>query len=313
MIGEICLFALFVKTKSAKYETMRTTIQEELFGAEQYTRLCSFCRGNFPRSSEFFPAGRCHDGLASFCRKCANVRTQERQSVKNTETRLSQLNLLQKSCETCGEKKLLRDFYMTSKSYDGKTSSCKNCMDAKNSERQMRQHLFGDLAWGLYFIQDSRNNRVKIGSCNDPYLALENLQKGSSETLHLLANHEVGQKDIAETVEITLQNLFQTHHTGNGWFEMVPSLGQYISLIQHGDYEKAEILLHPMENTQNNSSAKSAPKESAVETIIVEGQSFPSISAAASATGYTPEQLEKYLQNAEDSSTPTTSNRQKAG
>jgi len=81
---------------------------------------------------------------------------------------------------------------------------------------------------------------------------------------------------------------------------MVPSLEQYISLIQHGDYEKAEILLHPMENTQNNSSAKSAQKESTVETIVVEGQSFPSISAAANATGYTPEQLEKYLQNTED-------------
>ena len=68
-----------------------------------------------------------------------------------------------------------------------------------------------------------------------------------------------------------------------------------------------------MENTQNNSSAKSAQKESTVETIVVEGQSFPSISAAANPTGYTPEQLEKYLQNTEDSSTPTTSNRQKAG
>lgn len=313
MIGEIYLFALFVKTKPAKYETMRAAIQEELFGAEQYTRLCSICRGEFPRSSEFFPTGRCQDGLASFCRKCANVQAQVRLSVKNTETRLSQLNLLQKSCETCGETKLLCEFYMTSNSHDGKTSSCKNCMDAKNSERQIRQQRFGDLAWAVYFIQDSRNNRVKIGSCDEPYLALETLQKGSSETLHLLANHEAGQKEIAENIESTLHYLFQTHHTGNGWFEMVPSLEQYISLIQHGDYEKAEILLHPMENTQNNSSAKSAPKESAVETIVVEGQSFPSISAAANATGYTPEQLEKYLQNTEDSSTPATSNRQKAG
>ena len=139
------------------------------------------------------------------------------------------------------------------------------------------------------------------------------MQKGSSETLHLLANHEAGQKEIAENIESTLHYLFQTHHTGNGWFEMVHSLEQYISLIQHGDYEKAEILLHPMENTQNKSSARLAQKERTVETIVVEGQSFPSISAAANATGYTPEQLEKYLQNTEDSSTPATSNRQKAG
>ena len=52
---------------------MRSAIQEELFGPEQYTRLCSMCRGEFPRSPEFFPPGRCQDRLASFCRKCANA------------------------------------------------------------------------------------------------------------------------------------------------------------------------------------------------------------------------------------------------
>ena len=36
---------------------MRSAIQEELFGPEQYTRLCSMCRGEFPRSPEFFPPG----------------------------------------------------------------------------------------------------------------------------------------------------------------------------------------------------------------------------------------------------------------
>ena len=186
-------------------------------------------------------------------------------------------------------------------------------MDANNREKQIRQQRLRDLAWVVYFIQDSRNNRVKIGSCDDPYLTLETLQKGSSETLHLLASHEVGQKEIAENIESTLHHLFQTHHTINGWFEMVPSLEQYISLIQHGDYEKTEILLHPRENTQNNPSAKSALKESAEVTIVIEGQNFPSITAAANATGYTLEQLEKYLQNTEDSSNSTTSNHQKAG
>ena len=292
---------------------MRVVIQEELFGLEQYTRLCSICRGEFPRSSEFFPAGRCHDALASFCRKCDNVRTQVRLSLKNTETRLSQLNLLKKNCETCGEIKLLREFYMASYSQDGKTSSCKKCIDTKNSERKICQQRFGDLAWAVYFIQDSRNNRVKIGSCDEPYLALETLQKGSSETLYLLASHETEQKVIAENIESTLRYLFQTHHTGNGWFEMVPSLEQYISLIQNEDYEKAEILLSPMGNNQKNSSAKSVPKEIAAESIVVEGQSFPSITAAANATGYTSVQLWKYLQNTEESSTPEKSNRQKSG
>jgi len=119
---------------------------------------------------------------------------------------------------------------MSSHSHDGKTSTCKNCIDAKSSERKMRQQRLGDLAWAVYFIQDSRNNRVKIGSCDDPYVALETLQKGSSETLHLLASHEAGQKESAENIESTLHSLFQTHYTGHGWFEMVPSLEQYISL-----------------------------------------------------------------------------------
>ena len=71
---------------------MRSAIQEELFGPEQYTRLCSMCRGEFPRSPEFFPPGRCQDRLASFCRKCANVRAQFWQATKETERRLSQMN-----------------------------------------------------------------------------------------------------------------------------------------------------------------------------------------------------------------------------
>jgi len=99
---------------------MRSAIQEELFGPEQYTRLCSMCRGEFPRSPEFFPPGRCQDRLASFCRKCANVRAQVRQAPKETERRLSQMNLLEKSCEGCGTIKSLREFYMSSHSHDGK-------------------------------------------------------------------------------------------------------------------------------------------------------------------------------------------------
>jgi hypothetical protein len=46
--------------------------------------------------------------------------------------------------------------------------------------------------------------------------------------------------------------MFQNYHTGNGWFEMVPSIEQYIILIQHGDFEKAELLLNPIENTEKN-------------------------------------------------------------
>ncbi len=102
---------------------MRSVFQEELFGPDQYTRLCSFCRGEFPRSSEFFPDGHCNDGMASFCRKCAHLKVQLKSSAKNIGTKFSHENLLDKVCKECGERKSLREFYMSSHSKDGKTSS----------------------------------------------------------------------------------------------------------------------------------------------------------------------------------------------
>ena len=292
---------------------MRSAFQEELFGAEQYTRLCSICRGEFPRSSEFFPEGRCQDMMASYCRKCANVRAQTQRSSKENKTEISTLYSLEKSCKECDEIKQLREFYMSSQSHDGKTSACKNCTDEKNKEREIRQQQLAELGWAVYFIQDSRNNRVKIGSSDDPELALTSLQEGSSETLHLIANHESGEKDTAEMIVDALHCLFQTHHTGNGWFEMVPSLEQYIMMIQYGDFEKAEILLYPIENTEYKPSSKPIQKESIEGVVEVDGQSFPSISAASSATGYTAEQLKKYLQNSSDSNSPLDPKLQKAG
>jgi hypothetical protein len=292
---------------------MRSAFQEELFGSEQYTRLCSICRGEFPRSSEFFPEGRCQDTMASYCRKCANVRAQTQRSSKESQTEISTLYSLEKSCTECGEIKQLREFYMSSQLHDGKTTACKNCTNEKYKEREIRQQQLAELEWAVYFIQDSRNNRVKIGSSDDPELALSSLQEGSSETLHLLANHESGEKDTAEMIVDSLHCLFQTHHTGNGWFEMVPSLEQYISLIQHGDFEKAEILLYPIENTENKSSLKPVQKESIEGVVIVDGHSFPSISAASNATGYTAERLKKYLQNSADSNSPLNLKLQKAG
>jgi hypothetical protein len=251
--------------------------------------------------------------MASYCRKCANVRAQTQRSSKESQTEISTLYSLEKSCTECGEIKQLREFYMSSQLHDGKTTACKNCTNEKYKEREIRQQQLAELEWAVYFIQDSRNNRVKIGSSDDPELALSSLQEGSSETLHLLANHESGEKDTAEMIVDSLHCLFQTHHTGNGWFEMVPSLEQYISLIQHGDFEKAEILLYPIENTENKSSLKPVQKESLDGVVVVDGHSFPSISAASNATGYTAEQLKKYLQNSADSNSPLNLKLQKAG
>ena len=139
---------------------MRSVIQEELFGPEQYTRLCSFCRGEFPRSTEFFPDGRCSDGMASFCRKCTHLRVQLKSSTKKMGTKFSKASMLEKVCKECGERKPLREFYMSSHSQDGKTSSCKNCIDENYDLKQNRKnHPDGG---SVYFIQDSRNKRVNF-------------------------------------------------------------------------------------------------------------------------------------------------------
>ena len=237
---------------------MRSVFQEELFGPDQYTRLCSFCRGEFPRSAEFFPDGHCNDGMASFCRKCAHLKVQLKSSAKNIGTKFSQVNLLDKVCKECNERKSLREFYMSSHSKDGKTSSCKNCMDENYHLKQKRiYHSEGE---SVYFIQDSRNKRVKISSGINPHSDLDNLQQGSSETLHILASFKISHYESADKIVCTLQSLFQTHHIENGWFEMVPSLAQYIYLIKNGDSEKAKILLSPIENSRNYSLSKTTSK-----------------------------------------------------
>ena len=233
---------------------MRSVFQEELFGPDQYTRLCSFCRGEFPRSSEFFPDGHCNDGMASFCRKCAHLKVQLKSSAKNVGTKISLGELLDKVCKECNERKSLREFYMSSHSKDGKTSSCKNCMDENYNLKQKRiYHTDGE---SVYFIQNSRNKLVKISSGINPHFDLDNLQQGSSETLHILASFKTSHYESADKIVCTLQSLFQTHHIENGWFEMVPSLAQYIYLIKNGDSEKAKILLSPIENSRANSLSK---------------------------------------------------------
>ena len=147
---------------------------------------------------------------------------------------------------------------MSSHSQDGKKSSCKNCIDENyNLKQKNKHHPHGE---SVYFIQDSRNKRVKISSGRNPYLDLENLQQGSSETLHILASFETSHEESADNIVSTLQSLFQTHHSGNGWFDMGPSLAQYISLIKQGDSEKAKLLLSPIENSGNNSLSKTVSK-----------------------------------------------------
>ena len=92
---------------------------------------------------------------------------------------------------------------MSSHSQDGKTSSCKNCMDENyNLSKKRKNHPDGEF---VYFIQDSRNKRVKISSGSNPYLDLENLQQISTETLHILASFETSHEESADKIVSTLQ------------------------------------------------------------------------------------------------------------
>ena len=89
---------------------------------------------------------------------------------------------------------------MSSQFHDGKTSACKKCIDEKHEESEIRQRRLAGFEWAVYFIQDSRNNRVKIGSSDDPEQSLSTLQEGSSETLHMLAKQDSGEKDKADMI-----------------------------------------------------------------------------------------------------------------
>ena len=75
-----------------------------------------------------------------------------------------------------------------------------------------------------------------------------------------MASFETSNEESADNIVTTLQSLFQTHHSGNGWFDMVPSLEQYIYLIKNGDSEKAKLLLTPIDNNENRSLSKTASK-----------------------------------------------------
>ena len=144
----------------------------------------------------------------------------------------------------------------------------------------------GSEAWAVFFIQDSRNFRVKIGNCKDPYQSLNELQQASSVNLRLLAVLEGESQTQSEARERELHQQFSACHEGNGWFECVTVLQQYISLIQRQNDVKSQtgIKTPPMRTQPRR-------KRSHPQAVLVEGQLFPSLSAASAATGYSKEQL----------------------
>ena len=266
-------------------DTMDHPIQQELFSPEQYTRTCSRCRREFPRTQAFFPEGRAKDGMASVCRQC----TRFRRSPKNGESPvLDEITLLErKACEDCGKLKELTEFYMDSHTTDGKSRWCKDCSNARYEARQERRRRLGEDAWAVFFIQDTRNLRVKIGCSADPHESFSSLQQASSVVLKLLAVMEAKSRSDAESRERELHRLFEGCYEGHGWFECVTVLQQYIALIQQEELPRQSTPLNQPPMRTRSRRIQQHPG-----AVRVEGQIFPNLTAASAATGYTPEQIE---------------------
>ena len=223
---------------------MEKIFQGELFDILEYTFLCRECRLGLPRSIEFFPAGRCKDKLSSVCRKCSNSFKKINSDYKKSEI------LFSKKCEECMKTKELTQFYMLSYTHDGKTKTCKKCIDDRSPEYQIRQKYFRNFSWSVYFIQDSRNYRVKIGLTDNPEKTLSELQRGSSERLTILAIYDLVEKDKAWNEVKSLRLFFHSNHKGNDWFEMTFSLEHYISLINSSKYKKENMIIFPLEKNK---------------------------------------------------------------
>jgi len=261
-------------------------VQEEFFSPEQFTRICSRCRRELPRTRSFFPEGRSNDGMSSVCRQCTQFKLPQSRKPSTEDFQHQERNV--KPCSDCGLIKPLNEFFMDSQTVDGKARSCKGCSDQRFQAAQQRRERFGTEAWAVFFIQDSRNLRVKIGNSIDPYQSFDALQQASSVDLRLLAVLEGGTQSQAEARERELHRQFNSYHEGNGWFECVAVLQQYITLIQQQTDEKSQTgFKTPPMRTQPRR------KRSHPQAVRVEGQLFPSFSAASAATGYTTEQLEQ--------------------
>ena len=222
--------------------------------------------------------------MASVCRQCMQFKVTENKG--SAPEAISLQEKVVKLCSDCGLIKPITEYFMDSHTTDGKARWCKDCSDIRFQAAKQRRESMGSEAWAVFFIQDTRNFRVKIGNSKDPYQSLNELQQASSINLRLLAILEGGSQTQAEARERELHQQFSACHEGNGWFECVTVLQQYISLIQRQNDEKSQTgLKTPPMRTQPRR------KHSHPQAVRVEGQLFPSLSAASAATGYSTEQL----------------------
>ena len=203
---------------------MNHWIQEELFGLEHTTRPCARCRQELPRTPDFFPAGSCRDGYSSFCRKCS-------QSSPEPVAPPDNLRLLdpmrEKRCETCRQVRSLQEFFMDSRSQDGKSWVCKSCgagMPARVA-LETNQTAIG-------FIQDTRNQRVKVIISRNLRDTLGQLQDGASVPLQLLAVERLESPDEAEDRFMAYQELLQADHVFNNWYASSRTLGRILASLR---------------------------------------------------------------------------------
>lgn len=196
-------------------------IQEELFASEQYLRACGECRNSFPRTLDFFPEGRCSDGLSSLCRKC---QTTEMTTASPTPP---PARFEHRACECCGESRTLAQFYMDSKGPAGKSWVCKSCHDL-----QLNPVLPPEMPYGLCFVQDVRNRRVCLLVTSQPQQRLQQLQEGASVPLRFLAVQGFSSEAQAESQMESLMQCFEKQQVYGSWLEESELLIRWIEGIQ---------------------------------------------------------------------------------
>ncbi len=201
--------------------------QAELFGADQYLRPCGECRNPFPRTLDFFPEGRCSDGLSTLCRKCAQGKAEVVPVPKP-------IVLEARTCEDCGESRSINQFYMDAKGPGGKSWVCKWCKD-----RQKQPPVAPETPFLLCFIQDVRNLRVRLDVSTEPLRLLTHLQEGASVPLRLLATQGFATEAQAEAQQESLMQCFEKQKVYGRWLENSDLLTRWIEGIQPAVPQKA--------------------------------------------------------------------------
>ncbi len=122
-------------------------VQEEFFSPEQFTRICSRCRRELPRTRSFFPEGRSNDGMSSVCRQCTQFKLPQSRKPSPEDFQHQERNV--KPCSDCGLIKPLNEFFMDSQTVDGKARSCKSCSTSDFRQRSKDANV-SELKHGRY-------------------------------------------------------------------------------------------------------------------------------------------------------------------